>query len=89
MINYKPSHPWRRLPTVDVVAVARRTTSFARYLESLPDIERQKIENAERSFVLKTESVHGTRQAALRDYEEGMVGNMEDHHRLQRGRGLT
>jgi hypothetical protein len=82
------SHPWRRVPTVNAIA-SRRSPSFADYLERVTPEERRQIEAAERTYVMKTEAPNGARSAALRDFEEGMVGNTEDHHRLRRGLGLT
>lgn len=82
------NHPWRqttaRLPTIDPV-VSSRSSRFAAYLYALPREERQRIEAAERAYVVKANSIIGRRQSTARDYARGMLGVKENEPARYRG----
>jgi hypothetical protein len=80
MANSKSKHPWRQYnppkPAADLVA-ATRSDRFAVHLATLPREERQRIEAAERAFVLRASSLVSPQQTAARDFVRGMLGVTE------------
>jgi hypothetical protein len=85
----KNNHPWRASMTLGALTldpvVSTRSGQFAVYLETLPLVERQHIEMAERVFVTRTNWVTGPQQSAARDYAKGMLGVKENEPADYRG----
>ncbi len=84
----KSYHPWRAVGpgtlTVDPI-VSTRSGQFAAHLETLPLIERQQIETAERIFVAKINRATSPQQSTARDYARGMLGVKENEPADYRG----
>lgn len=62
------NHPWRK----------GRSNQYATYLETLPLAERQRIEAAERAYVLRATLATSTQLSAARDHAKGMLGIKEN-----------
>lgn len=78
---HSPNHPWRKyaahVKTVDPT-IGARSYAFTAHLKMLSPEDRQKIEAAERLFVLKSSLDTNLQHATARDYVASMMGAMED-----------
>lgn len=63
----------------------KRSHTFTRYLETLPADERNRILDAERTYVNAVQAATSTQQAAAKAFTEGMLGVKEDEPKPYRG----